>query len=144
MPAARLFAFELRRWEAQLENSINRYAIALGLAMLDRAKRASHIDPPASSYAIMQRACPYRGENPVPGKDVRGELDPTPGIRERPRPISDMRCAFLLRCTPQTSAKSRLDGYAETTYMPIRLIPTAYRRLCDVKVEEGGNRSAHA
>ena len=30
---------------------------------------------------------PIRGirENPVPGKDVRGELDPTPGIRERPR-----------------------------------------------------------
>jgi hypothetical protein len=50
--------------------------------MLDRAKRASHIDPPASSYAIMRRARPYRGENPVPGKDVRGELDPTPGIRE--------------------------------------------------------------
>ena len=34
----------------------------------------------------MRRAGPYRGENPVPGKDVRGELDPTPGIRERPRP----------------------------------------------------------
>jgi len=32
----------------------------------------------------MRRARPYRGENPVPGKDVRGELDPTPGIRERP------------------------------------------------------------
>jgi len=28
------------------------------------------------------RERPYRGENPVPGKDVRGELDPTPGIRE--------------------------------------------------------------
>src|SRR5215813_1319591 len=53
-----------------------------------RAKRASHIDPPASSYAIMRRARPYRGENPVPGKDVRGELDPTPGIREQPRPQS--------------------------------------------------------
>ena len=66
-------------------------AIALGLAMLNRAKRASHIDPPASSYAIMRRARPYRGENPVPGKDVRGELDPTPGIRERPRPDPDMR-----------------------------------------------------
>src|SRR2546430_17705046 len=52
--------------------------------MLERAKRASHIDPPASSYAIMRRACPYRGENPGPGKDVDGELDPTPGIREQP------------------------------------------------------------
>src|SRR5262249_50773383 len=61
-------------------------AIALGLAMLERAKRASHIDPPASSYAIMRRARPYRGENNEPGKDVHGELDPTPGIRELPRP----------------------------------------------------------
>src|SRR5262245_27247050 len=65
--------------------------------MLDRAKRASHIDPPASSYAIMRRARPYRGENPVPGKDVRGELDPTPGIREQPRPKLDMLLHFC-RC----------------------------------------------
>src|SRR5262245_40016795 len=57
--------------------------------MLNRAKRASHIDPPPSSYAIMRRACPYRGENPAPGKDAHGELDPTPGIRERPRPGAD-------------------------------------------------------
>jgi hypothetical protein len=45
-------------------------AIAPGFAKLARAKRASHIDPPASSYAIMRRAYPYRGENPEPGKDV--------------------------------------------------------------------------
>ena len=32
----------------------------------------------------------HRGENPAPGKDVHGELDRTPGIRERPRPFSDM------------------------------------------------------
>src|SRR6478672_221828 len=57
--------------------------IAPGFATLERAKRASHIDPPASSYAIMRRARPYRGENPAPGKDVDGELDPTPGIREQ-------------------------------------------------------------
>jgi ribosomal protein L32 len=43
--------------------------------MLERAKRASHIDPSASSYAIMQRVCPYCGENNEPGKDVDGELD---------------------------------------------------------------------
>src|SRR5215831_14793542 len=54
-----------------------------------RAKRASHIDPPASSYAIMQRACPYCGENPGPGKDVEGELEPRPGIREQPRPQAE-------------------------------------------------------
>jgi len=38
----------------------------------------------------MQRACPYCGENPEPGKDVYGELDPRPGIRERPRPIPEV------------------------------------------------------
>jgi hypothetical protein len=32
----------------------------------------------------------YRGENPAPGKDVHGELDRTPGIRERPRPIPEV------------------------------------------------------
>src|SRR5262245_2243540 len=44
-----------------------------------------NIDPPASSYAIMRRACPYRGENHEPGKDVRRELDPVTGIREQNR-----------------------------------------------------------
>jgi hypothetical protein len=58
--------------------------IAPGFAVLERAKRASHIDPPASSYAIMRRARPYRGENHGPGEDVQGELDLTPGIREQP------------------------------------------------------------
>ena len=59
-------------------------AIAPGFAMLERAKRASHVDPPASSYAIMRKEGPYRGENPAPGKDVEGELEPRPGIREQP------------------------------------------------------------
>ena len=59
-------------------------AIVPGFAMLNRAKRASHIDPLASSRAIMRRACTYRGENNGPGKDVHGELDPWPGIREQP------------------------------------------------------------
>src|SRR5207249_10962778 len=56
--------------------------------MLERAERASHIDPPASSYAIIQRASPYCGENPGPGKDVHGELEPRPGIREQPGSFS--------------------------------------------------------
>ena len=55
--------------------------------MLEGAKRALHIDLPASSYAIMRRARPYRGENNGPGEDVGGELDLTPGIREQPGPL---------------------------------------------------------
>ena len=38
----------------------------------------------------MRRARPYRGENPEPGKDVHGELDLRPGIREQPRPGRDI------------------------------------------------------
>ena len=49
-------------------------AIALGLAMLERAKRASHIESASVTYAIMRRACPYRGENHGPGMYAR-ELD---------------------------------------------------------------------
>src|SRR5262249_49949110 len=64
--------------------------IALGLAMLKKAKRASHIDTPASSNAIMRRARHYRGENPEPGKDVMESLTPRPGFREQPRPMSDI------------------------------------------------------
>ena len=72
-------------------------AIAPGFAMLERAKRASHIDPPASSYAIMRRACPYRGENTGPGKDVHGELDPRPGIREQPGSTAPFRSRRRVR-----------------------------------------------
>jgi len=44
-------------------------------ASTQKGDRAFNIDPPASSYAIMRRARPYRGENSGPGKDDRGELD---------------------------------------------------------------------
>jgi transposase len=45
------------------------------LRVLNQRDCACNIDPPASSYAIMRRAGPYRGENSGPGKDDRGELD---------------------------------------------------------------------
>ena len=54
--------------------------------MLKRAKRASHIDPPASSNAIMRRARPYRGENPEPGKDVTESLTPRPELENSQDP----------------------------------------------------------
>ena len=34
-----------------------------------KADRDCNIEPPASPYAIMRRAYPYRGENNAPGKD---------------------------------------------------------------------------
>ena len=61
-------------------------AIAPGFAMLERAERASHIDPLASSYAIMQRACPYCGENPGPGKDVTESLNLGPELENHQDP----------------------------------------------------------
>src|SRR5437764_13884086 len=54
--------------------------------MLERAERASHIDPLASSYAIMQRACPYCGENPGPGKDVTESLNLGPELENNQDP----------------------------------------------------------
>jgi hypothetical protein len=45
------------------------------LRALNQRDCACNIDPPASSYAVMRRAGPYRGENSGPGKDDRGELD---------------------------------------------------------------------
>jgi hypothetical protein len=44
----------------------------------------------------MRRASPYRGENPGPGEDVEGELEPRPGIREQPRPIPVINGAIVL------------------------------------------------
>ena len=49
--------------------------------MLARAKRASHIeDPPPSSYAIMRRACPYRGENLDPARMFMESLTTGPEL----------------------------------------------------------------
>ena len=62
---------------------------------------AFDIDPPTSSYAIMRRTHPYRGENSEPGKDGR-ELD---GIREQHRSMSDIE-----RINGQASASVRSVG----------------------------------
>jgi hypothetical protein len=43
----------------------------------------------------MRRARPYRGENHGPGKDVQGELDFTPGIREQPGSKGDLRARLI-------------------------------------------------
>jgi hypothetical protein len=43
------------------------------LRAFKQSDRAFNIDPPTSSYAIMRRARPYRGENSGPGKDDREE-----------------------------------------------------------------------
>src|SRR5262249_35919397 len=45
------------------------------LRALEQRDRDCNIDPPTSSYAIMRRARPYRGENSEPGRDDHGELD---------------------------------------------------------------------
>jgi hypothetical protein len=71
-----------RHWPCKDER-VCRACRGTSFAMLERAKRASHIDPPAPSYAIMRRARPYRGENPEPSEDVLGELDHRPGIGEQ-------------------------------------------------------------
>ena len=76
--------------------------IALGLAMLKRANRASHIDPPASSNAIMRRARPYCGENPEPGKDVTESLTPRPELENKldpKRPLVSRTAIVVSPCS---------------------------------------------
>src|SRR5262249_49979222 len=51
----------------------------------DHRDRDCNIDPPTSSYAIMRRARPYRGENSEPGRDDHGELTLKPRTREHNR-----------------------------------------------------------
>src|SRR5215471_13543493 len=48
--------------------------------------RCVKINPPTSSYAIMRRVRPNRGENRGPGKGDGRELDSWPGITQQPRP----------------------------------------------------------
>ena len=54
--------------------------IAPGFAMLERAKRASHIDPPASSYAIMRRARPTAKRTMDPARIFTESLTPRPEL----------------------------------------------------------------
>src|SRR5215831_10361385 len=68
----------------------------LVLRMLKRANRASHIDPPASSYAIMRRACAPTAERTLdPARMFDEELDPRPGIREQPRPKGEVSPIYI-------------------------------------------------
>jgi hypothetical protein len=90
---------------------------ALRCSMLNRAKRGSHIDPPASSCAIMRRARPYRGENPGPGKDVHAELDPRPGIREQPHTKADL-CRNAIGDRPAVADRVRCVGYSDRAHAP--------------------------
>src|SRR5258706_1566172 len=116
--------------------------------MLERAERASHIDPPASSYAIMQRASPYCGENPGPGKDVDGELEPRPGIRDTARvnrvgatrPTSSRDVRFTSNRV-QTSAPQRIDVVCDFRTLAVQqnLLMMFQRRLSCVG-QIGGHR----
>ena len=51
----------------------------------------------------MRLARPYREENNGPGKDILGELDPAPGIREQPGSIAADRYALAVRSRRQGS-----------------------------------------
>src|SRR5262249_27537280 len=82
--------------------------IALGFADAQKSNRASHIDPPASSYAIMRRACAPTAERTLdPARMFDEELDPRPGIRE-PRPKRD------LGCRPQVATQQSLARLPST------------------------------
>ena len=59
----------------------------------------------------MRRVRFYRGENYGPGKDVQGELDLTPGIREQPGSqavVGRMRTAGRLRAHKRKTVRGGL------------------------------------
>jgi hypothetical protein len=66
--------------------------IAPGFAMLERAKRASYIDPPAEGTPIPRRT--------MDGKDVHGELDRRPQLENIPPPASSY--AIMPSAHPRT------------------------------------------
>ena len=80
--------------------------------MLKRANRASHIDPPASSNAIMRRARPYRGENPEPGKDVTESLTPRPELENGQDP-QEASAALDCCCTKRFSGPFRQSHFPD-------------------------------
>src|SRR4029077_8440239 len=97
-------------------------------AMLKRAKRASHIDPPASSNAIMRRARPYCGENPEPGKDVTESLTPRPELENVPAgTLALVRSLLALRCSREQTALHTLIHQRHLTPSCGGHAPTAER-----------------
>src|SRR5215831_10525184 len=55
--------------------------------MLERAERASHIDPPASSHAIMQRAGPTAERTLDPARMFAESLTPRPELENSQDPL---------------------------------------------------------
>src|ERR1700732_209923 len=93
--------------------------------MLERAKRASHIDPPASSNAIMRRARPYRGENPEPGKNVTESLTPRPELENSQDPKRNL---YQVGCGPNegtVSSVGRRTSCARSTRKNAATTPIA-------------------
>jgi len=80
--------------------------------MLERAKRASHIDLPTSPGATMRRATPERGENSGPGKDFLESLTPGPELENdldpsRPSDTTERRLPCVI--PPQGSDRPKAD-----------------------------------
>ena len=71
----------------------------------------------------MRRARPYRGENPGPGKDVHGELDHRPGIREHALKIADVYIPIKRRATLEQKRVDELAADAHDCIM-VRFLST--------------------
>ena len=60
----------------------------------------------ASSHAILRRVCPYRGENPGPGKDVRESLTPGPELENDQDPLQTFASGLMI-------FRTNIDAWAE-------------------------------
>ncbi len=111
--------------------------------MPHRGKRDLHIDPPASSNAIMQRARAPPAERTVnpagTSTESSGELDIQPRVREQPQPLPDIMtlarlCAGLhhppiaLRSGPRAQ-RSRSRALSEPLAVDAAHAPTNYKSI---------------
>src|SRR6516162_3042995 len=102
------------------------------LRALNQRDCACNIDPSASSYAIMRRAGPYRGENSGPGKDDSGELDTerTHSGAKRTSPAIAWRGGVRATCHRANSAKPTIATAAMGQECDGRGLTASFSQIC--------------
>jgi len=92
------------------------------LRVLNQRDCACNIDPPASSYAIMRRAGPYRGENSGPGKEALASTAEGAPVCRAPNALRASHCR-LQHTRPHASPRA---GHQKQTIRN-RKIPDAQK-----------------
>jgi hypothetical protein len=87
------------------------------------------LNPPASPYAIMRRACSLPRREPWTRRGCSRKLDPTPGIREQPRPAAEiLRRPFPAKADDRKGRRTLRQAH-EDIYDPGRPLTVGAPRL---------------